>query len=150
MGGYGNSFSLIFLRGVVLEQEKEDVLLTKMEGRPQARQDVNELRARIETGVEAALEIPESQIITAINRIWPVRFLSYSAAVAVAASWVLTHVVNRRVCDHAQDKHFKTDEKGNIIGEGGTWRAPEYVVPNLDGFQLKAYVTRTKETNIDV
>eukprot|EP01043_Picozoa_sp_COSAG02_P123790 COSAG02_NODE_60795_length_270_cov_0.777778_1_plen_59_part_01 len=59
MGGYDNSFSLIFLRGVVLEQEKEDVLLTKMEGRPQARQDVNELRARIETGVEAALEIPE-------------------------------------------------------------------------------------------
>ena len=115
-----------------------------MEGRPQARQDVNELRARIETGVEAALEIPESQIITAINRIWPVR--SFCCCWCCAGAYSCGR---RRVCGHAQDKHFKTDEEGNIIGEGGTWRAPEYVVPNLEGFQLKAYVTRTKETIIE-
>jgi hypothetical protein len=24
----------------------------------------------------------------------------------------------------------------------------EYVVPDLEGFQLKAYVTRTRETNV--
>jgi hypothetical protein len=55
-------------------QEKEDELLSAMDGRPVATRDVNELRNRIEPGgVEAALEIPEAKIVTAINRIWPVR-----------------------------------------------------------------------------
>jgi hypothetical protein len=55
-------------------QEKEDELLSALDGRPVATRDVNELRNRIEPGgVEAALEIPEAKIVTAINRIWPVR-----------------------------------------------------------------------------
>lgn len=88
--GFVLSRARLFLRsdaGTVLQQEKEDELLTKMEGKPQAREDVNELRARIETGVEAALEIPESQVITAINRIWPVR-LSCPLQICSHAVWM--------------------------------------------------------------
>lgn len=98
----------------VVDEADED-LLVKMEGRAMARKDVVELRARIDSGVEAALEIPESHVVTAINRIWP-------------------------------DKHHEVDEEGNIVGAGGTWRAPEFVVPDLEGFELKAYVSRAKDT----
>ena len=51
------------------------------------------------------------------------------------------------MCLRVQDKNFETDAEGNVIREGGSWTAPEFVVPDLTGFALGAYVTRTKETN---
>ena len=69
-----------------------------MEGQPQARQDVSELRARIETGVEAALEIPESKVITAVNRIWPVRSPPRSCCCSLLSGYVDAYPWAARFC----------------------------------------------------